>query len=362
MKIAILHDFFDKHGGGEKLILTLAKDLNADIYTAYVDPDKTHSEIMSFNVVEIAKKIKLGGLKTIYLMKKFEALELDGYDFYIFSGTNCITASKKHHPNLIYVHTPPRYLYDLKEWFDSNTGFLGRIGLRFLRWYVYPKDQYYMRQFDKILTNSENVRQRILKYYDRELYNKSEVVYTAIDTKKFYYKKPEFYLSTSRLDPLKRIDLVIRAFKEINEKLFIVGTGPEESKLKKLAKGCDNIKFIGTVNEKELLDLYSRCKATIVAAIDEDLGLASIESQAAGKPVIAVREGGLMETVNTKTGIFFEPNVDSLKKAIDRFEKIKWNKKEIQKKVIRFDRNIFIKKMKKIIDEIIDKEEKGGIK
>ena len=139
-----------------------------------------------------------------------------------------------------------------------------------------------------------------------------------------------------------------------DRKLVITGTGPEKNKLEKLANSS-NIKFLGNVSEKELIDLYARCRAVVVAAKDEDLGLSAIEAQAAGKPTIAVKEGGLIETVNKKTGIFFYPEINSLKRAVKQSEKMKWNKKAIQQSAKRFDISVFIKNMQRIVNEEIKK-------
>lgn len=351
--IAILHDYFDKRGGGERLVLNLAKAINADIYTGFVDYKKTFDtsgiKIVSLNVNKRLPHI----IRNLIIAKKFSKYKFPKYDVFVFSGTWCITAARNH-PNILYLHTPPRYLYDLRDYFLKTVSAIQRPLFRMFMDYWKGEDQFYMKQFDKICPNSENVKKRVLKFYGDELYKKCDVVYTGIETKKFYYKKPEnFYLSTSRLDPLKRVDLVIEAFKNTNKKLIITSTGPEESRLKKLAEGHSNIIFLGQVSEKALIDLYARCRATIVSAMDEDLGLSAIESQCAGKPVIAVREGGLLETVNKKTGIFFEPNADSLRNAIEKFERMKWDYKIIQKNVKKFDIKVFIKRMKKIIDRVL---------
>ncbi len=354
MRVAILHDYFDKMGGGERLIVNLAKAINADIYTGFADYEKTHKELQDINVTEIGTLIKKSGLRTIYLMEKFKRLKLN-YDFFIFSGTVCISAAKNNHPNIIYLHTPPRHMYDLKEWFYSNSGFFQRLGLKMLHRYLYPRNQFYMKQFDRICPNSENVKKRVMKYYGKRLYDRCEVVYTGVESKKFYYKKSEdFYLSTSRLDPLKRVDLMIDAFRQMPDKrLFITSTGPEESRLKNLAEGCKNIRFLGPVKHEKILELYARCRSTITAAQDEDLGLTPIEGQLAGKPAIAVREGGLTESViENRTGVFFEPNTASLIAAVKRAEKIKWKHGFIRKKAMRFDINVFVNHVKKIVKDV----------
>lgn len=352
MRIAVLHDYFGLRGGGERLIINLARALKADVYTGFVDRNSTF-DMTGLNVIEIGRRISNPLIRTIHLMEKFRRLNLD-YDFYIFSGTVCISAVHNR-PNMLYLHTPPRHMYDLRDWFFKNGGVIEKLGLKMLHWYLYPRDQKYMRQFDVICPNSENVRRRVKKFYGKELYNKSKVVYTGIVTKKFYSKSSDFFLSVSRLDPLKRIDIMIEAFKKLpNEKLYIASNGPEEGKLKALAEGFDNIKFLGAVSDEQMLGLYAGCKAVISANIDEDLGLSAIECQAAGKPAITVREGGFVETViENKTGLFFKPNSDSLISAINKFNKMKWNRNMIRKNSKKYDINVFVKKIRQIIKETI---------
>ena len=356
MKIAILHDYFALKGGGERLIINLAKALRADIYTGFVDRKNTFEDIKDIRIIEIGRQIRNPLFRTVYLMEKFKRLNLEKkYDFFIFSGTLCISAVHNK-PNLIYLHTPPRHMYDLRQWFYSNSGILGKIGLRLLHSYLYSRDQKYMRQFSTICPNSENVALRIKKFYGQELYKRCRVVYTGIETKKFRHKRSEgFYLSASRLDPLKRIDILIEAFRKMpGKKLVIAGTGPEESALKKLASGLGNIKFVGSVTEKQMLDLYASCSGVISANINEDLGLTAIECQAAGKPAIAVEEGGFKETVvSGKTGLFFRPNVDSLIKAVNKAEKTNWDYKAIQENSMKYDIETFVSNIKSIIKETL---------
>lgn len=352
MRIAVLHDYFALRGGGERLIINLARALKADIYTGFADRKNTFG-MSGLNVTEIGRRISNPLVRTVYLMEKFKRLDLTGkYDFFIFSGTLCISAASNK-PNLLYLHTPPRHMYDLKEWFVKNSGIVARAGLKLLRAYLYPRDQNYMRQFDVICPNSENVALRVKKFYGRRLYKKCKVVYTGIETKRFYAKSGEFFLSVSRLDPLKRIDVMINAFKEMpGETLCITSSGPEEEHLKKMAEGHDNIKFLGPVSDDKLLGLYARCKAVISANIDEDLGLSAIECQAAGKPAITVREGGFVETVvENKTGMFFQPNKGSLIAVIKKFNKIKWNKNNIRKNAKKYDIDVFVRRIRQIIKE-----------
>ncbi|MBI2579888.1 MAG: glycosyltransferase [Candidatus Aenigmarchaeota archaeon] len=176
-----------------------------------------------------------------------------------------------------------------------------------------------------------------------------------MDTRKFFNRKSEgFYLSASRLDELKRIDIMIEAFIRNGKELVIAGSGPDEKRLRQIAEGHENIRFTGAASEKELTGLYSRCTATLAAARDEDFGLVAVESMAAGKPCIAVNEGGFLETVKDgKSGVFFQPDMDSLNSAIERAEKIKWNPKAIMKEAKKYDTRLFEKKMKRIARKVM---------
>ncbi len=353
MRIAILHDYFDKRGGGERLVLNLARRLGADIFTGYIEKEKTF-ETTGIKITDLGVSRRLpAGLRHMALARKFEKFVFPDYDCYIFSGVWCITASRNNHPNVFYCHTPPRYMYDMKDYFIKSSSPIKRIALKQLISYWRPKDKKYMNFFDVICSNSENVKARIKKSYGSRVYKKCQVVYTGIDTKRFYIRKSEgFYLATQRLDKLKRVELIISAFKKMPEKrLIVTGTGPEEKNLKNLASGCRNIEFAGNVDEKTLLDLYARCRAVISAPVNEDLGLTAIEAQAAGKPVVAVKEGGLLETViEGKTGVFFKPDAGSLIRAIDALERKKWNERSIIKNAKRFDIEAFKKTMTKMVE------------
>lgn len=354
MKIAIIHDYFDKKGGGERLVLNLAKALNADIITAFVDYGKTFEDAKQNKIIQIsnAKKLPISLLRE-KLWKFFEQYDYPKYDFYIFSGVWCISAAKKLHPNLLYLHTPPRHLYDLREYNLSKMKPVQKqlASIVIKKWT--KKDQECIKNIDRICANSKNVKERIKKYYGEELYNKTSVVYTGFDTKKYKWKKNKgFYLSPHRLDLLKRIDIAIEAFKKMPGKsLVITGTGPDESRLKQLAKGAKNIEFMGSVDEKTLIELYSTCIATISANKDEDLGLVPLETHASGKPSLAVKEGAFEETINKNNGLFFEPNTYSLMEAINKCERTTWDYKKIRNTAQIYDIKNFTKRIKAVLNK-----------
>jgi glycosyltransferase involved in cell wall biosynthesis len=356
MKIAILHDWFDKRGGGERLVINLARALKADVYTGFVNPDKTF-DTKGVNIISLGVSERwpqpLRGLRMAEAFSKYDFPE---YDAYLFSGVWCISAVRK--KSVLYCHAPPRYMYDLRDYYMRKAGIIKKLVMKWLIRKWKPMDQFYMKQFDVICPNSENVKNRINKYYGAGIANRCTVVYTGIDTKSFRHERSgDFYLSSQRLDGLKRIDLIISAFSEMPQRhLVIAGTGPEEKKLKNLAKGCDNIMFAGSVSDREIRKLYASCRAVIVAAKDEDLGLAAIEAQASGKPTIAVAEGGLLETIDNESGVFFQPSIGALKKAVETLEKKKWNPNLMQKRAKKYDISVFSKKMKKILADVSKKK------
>ena len=340
-------------------MLELARALNADIYTGFVDYKNTFEDIKEANVFEIGKFAKNlpSGMRIIYLMRKFRKLRLN-HDFFIFSGTICITAAENNKPNILYCHTPPRYIYDLRDWYDKHSSVLTRIGLWLLRRYVYEKDQCCMRQFDRIITNSKNVQNRLRKYYGKKVYDKSDVIYSFIEYAKFRWQKPEdFYLSIGRLDKLKRIDIIIDAFKKMpDKKLVVISSGPELDNLKMLAQGCGNIQIRGWVSEDEKIDLMSRCIATIYIPLNEDMGLSVLETFAAGKPCIAANEGGLRELITDgKDGLLIEADSGSLMNAVKHMTpsvaaRMKANC--IRKTKI-FSEKTFMEKLKKMTRDVL---------
>jgi len=368
MKVCICHDYMNKKGGGERLVINLARALKADIYTGFIDKKKTF-DVSGLKIVSLGVNKNLPHImRNMRIAKSFEKYKFPKYDIYIFSGVWCISAAKNCKPNILYLHTPPRFLYDLKYYFLNKMNPVEKVFFKKFTNSWRMKDQLYMRQFDIICPNSENVRNRVKTYYGNDLYRKCKVVYTGIEIEKYKFKEfGDFYLSTSRLDELKRIDIIIDAFRRMpNRKLIIVSSGPDEKRLKKRAKGCENIQFLGAVSDEKLLDLYSSCRAVIVAAKDEDLGLAAIEAQAAGKPVLAVAEGGFLETINEKTGIFFNPNYDSLMSAVEKceekFTKNQWNYRIIQRNVWKFDISNFVRKIKRIAEQLINENKFRKIK
>ncbi len=181
-------------------------------------------------------------------------------------------------------------------------------------------DQRSVRSVDRIVAISSNVQKRIEEAYGR----RSAVVYPPVDVDRFRFEGcGDFWLSVNRIYPEKRIELQFQAFRALPEERLLVVGGYSKGDLasryyKKLAETIpDNVTMLGEVSDEELFVLYSRCKGLICTAMDEDFGLTPVEAMASGKPVIAVKEGGFLETVvDGITGRLVEPNADRIAEAV----------------------------------------------
>ncbi|MCX9011239.1 MAG: glycosyltransferase [Candidatus Methanoperedens sp.] len=322
MRIAIFHDYIGAIGGGEKLVLTLARGLGADVITTDVDADSIKKmRFEDVRIISLGGTIKLPPLKQIAASLRFALCDFSkDYDFFIFSGNWAHFAAKKHKPNLLYCHTPVRAFYDLYGVFLSRQPVYTRMLFRIWVGLHRPFYEYYMNHVDHIVANSKNTQQRIKKYQKRD----AEVIYPPVDTSRYECKEyGDFWLSVNRLYPEKRVELQIEAFRQLpEEKLVIVGSyaaGDHASRYaEKIGQDLpENVELRGSVSEEALINLYCRCKGYITTAMDEDFGMTPIEAMAAGKPVIAVREGGYLESIiDGKTGIFIRPTVQDIVKTI----------------------------------------------
>jgi glycosyltransferase involved in cell wall biosynthesis len=318
MKTAIFHDYFGAIGGGERVILLMAKILDADIITT--DIDAVAQLRPDVPVISLGPTLKHRGFKQISACLKFYQCDFsDDYDFFIFSGNWAHYAAHRHHPNMWYCHTPIRAFYDLYSLFLSREDIISRQEFRIWSYFQRKFDQQSVRHIDTIVTNSKNVQNRIRHTYSRD----AEVIYPPVEISRFRCTLyGDFWLSVNRLYPEKRIELQVDAFRKLpTENLIIVGgyaEGDHASNYAKKMRGHlpDNVIMLGEVSEDRLIDLYARCRGLICTALDEDFGLTPLEAMASGKPVLAVDEGGFRETVTPDTGMLVEPSQVNIINAI----------------------------------------------
>lgn len=351
-KIAIFHDYFGAIGGGERVVLAMAKILNADIITT--DTDAIKKMNTDVPVISLGKTLKYPGLKQISATLKFYFCNFShDYDFFIFSGNWAHYASHRHHPNIWYCHTPVRVFYDQYELFVGSQNILKRPFVKLWIFFHRYFDRKSIASVDSIITNSYNVKNRVTRYYGRD----ANVIYPPVDVMQFNFQRyGDFWLSVNRLYPEKRVELQIEAFRKLPEENLIIAGGVGEGDhsvtyAKRIMKDIpDNIKFLGNIPQDALIDLYSRCKGLIATAIDEDFGITPIEAMASGKPVVAVNEGGFKETITSDTGVLVEPSIDRIIEGIQQVSKNPEQYKDACiERVKVFDVKIFKEKIRNIV-------------
>ncbi|RZF79195.1 glycosyltransferase [Pseudoalteromonas sp. CO325X] len=229
----------------------------------------------------------------------------------IFSSMNVTAQTLR----IYYCHTPPRHWYDLRSFYSKNTSLFVRVALSLQELLFKSRYELACSRQHLIIANSVHVKNRIEKYLGLD----SVVIYPPCNIKKYdWLGQGDYYLSTSRLEPYKRVKLIVEAFTRMPHKKLIVASGGSQlSELIKLAKGHANISFTGWCDEQKLISLIGNCIATIYMPIAEDFGISPVESMAAGKPVIGVQEGGVIETViDGETGVLC-PSDPSVENVID---------------------------------------------
>jgi glycosyltransferase involved in cell wall biosynthesis len=356
-KIAIFHDYIGSIGGGERVVLMLARELKADIITTDVDGDSLGKlGYEDIKIISLGRTFKYPPLKQISASLMFSRCDFSKhYSFFIFSGNWAHYAARKHKPNMWYCHTPVRAFYDQREkMIARQPNDLRKLAasswITCHAWF----DRRSIGDLERIIANSQNVEQRIRKAYDRSC----TVIYPPVDTSRFRFKEyGEFWLSVNRIYPEKRLELQFDVFRRLPEqKLVVVGGYAQGDHAANYYHGLvkdmpENVEMRGAVSEEELIDLYARCKGLICTAVDEDFGLTPLEAMASGKPVLAVNEGGFKETVvSGKTGLLVEAKRDELVKAIKEICKDPQQYKDAcRKRAADFDKSIFLDKIQKAI-------------
>ncbi len=326
-KIALVHYWLVNWRGGELVLRDAAralKDYDVYIYTHVIDeklkshfPKNVKFKTTFINHLPFAKKFYQ--LYILLMPLALKALNLDDYELIITfeSGPAKGIKTKYNNRHISYVHSPMRYIWDMHDEYIQSSSLLEKIYLKIITPILRAWDIKTSKYPKKIICNSNFVKKRIKKYWNRN----AEVVYPGIDivnTQK--YHSENFYLFIGELNHYKKADLVFDAFKQSGRRLKIIGKGPFYNQFSN--SYTDNIDILGRVSDEKKWQLIKSCKALIFPS-KEDFGLVPIEAMIFGKPVIAFNSGGAKETViNGKTGYLFnEQNVSSLNEKINVFEK-----------------------------------------
>ena len=317
-KIIILHDTFLYKWWWERLILMMWKILKADIATWFFSrwSFNLRKEWFKWKMIEVSGEIFKKWLRHLKLKKDFifKTKFLKDYNTVIFSWDSISAVrqikNNKNIKKIYYCHTPPRYLYDLKNLYLKKINFFLKPIFCILSYVFKKMYENDISKMDLILTNSKNTQKRIKKF----LWLKSTVLYPPVNLKEFkYISQKDFYLSFARLSDAKRVDKIVRAFKLMPDKKLIIiywENDPAKDKVFFLAKNCKNIKFVTLHDNVWFTNYVWECIASIYIPIDEDFWMSPVESMAAWKPVIWVNEWGLKETIiDKKTGVLIPSSV-----------------------------------------------------
>jgi glycosyltransferase involved in cell wall biosynthesis len=323
---AVVYDFLAVPGGAEAVTLHwLNTHPEWSLVTGFVDERAFPSSMVPVDrITALGKPVTHPAWQALQVSRRFRrhGAGLRAWDRVLFSGVYAPVGVTARPPrdNFYYCHTPPRFAYDLEDWYRDRAPAWQRPALAWLAARVRREYEEALAHMQGIAANSRTVRERLRRYLGLE---DVKVIHPPVPTDLWTWRGQEdFYLSTARLEPYKRVDWAVRAFRNMPDRTLVVASGGSQLEaLKALAEGCDNIHFTGWLDKETLRDLVGRCIATLYLARDEDFGLSPVESMAAGKPVIGVREGGLTETVShEQTGMLLNPSlsddVDSLASAV----------------------------------------------
>lgn len=374
MKKALVHDWYTVYGGAERCVESFTNIWDDFDHFSLVDDlsDENRKIILKGKSTtnSFIQKMPFGKSKYRNYLPLFplaiEQFDLGDYEVIISSSSSVAKGvlTRPDQLHISYVYSPVRYAWDLYHQYLRESalhrgikGFLAKYFLHRLRLWDYAT----ANRPDHYIAISKYVAKRIKKIYNKE----ALVIYPPVDTKSFNISNitEEYYITCSRMVPYKKIDLIVAAFSRTDKRLIVIGEGPDYDKIKKLA--TPNIELLGFLEKNKVLSLVKKAKAFIFAA-EEDFGIAPIEAQAAGVPVIAFGKGGILETINgqfpatnpemgNSTGVFFEhQNTDSLLDAVAFFEKNidSFDKERTRQNAQRFSIERFESEFKQTIEKL----------
>ena len=360
MRVALIHDYLNQYGGAERVLEAFSEIFpNAPIYTLIYNPKKIRGAFSDKNIqTSFLQKIPLAKSRhrifPLLMPIAIEQFDLSDYDVILSDSASFAKGviTKPNTLHICYCLTPLRYAWDDSHKYIEEFGMPGPIKklIPFFMNYIRLWDKEAALRVDKFICISKFVARRIKKYYNRE----AKVIYPPVEAKIFSVSgssgEGKYFLMVGRLLAYKRFDIAIKAFNKLGKPLKIVGDGPERKRLRKIAK--ENIEFLEEISDKKLISYYQNCRAFIFPQ-EEDFGIVALEAMACGRPVIAYRSGGVLESVKEgKTGIFFdEQTPESLIRAVRKFRAKDFNPKKIRQHALKFDKEKFKKKIKDFVEK-----------
>jgi len=365
-KIVIVHDWLTNMGGAENVVLALHEAFpNAPIYTSTFTPETmpafANLDIRTTSLQTLPKPLrKLHKFLPMLRVKEFRKLDLSEFDIIISSSSaesKQVQKTRKDQIHICYCHTPIRYYWSHYNEYRADPGFgklnwLIRLAMPLMIPRLKKVDYQAAQKVDVFIANSSEVQKRIKKYYDKP----STIIYPPVDVDRFEpaLKRGDYYVALGRQVPYKKVDLAVAAATKLGIELRVYGNGSEHQRLVEMAG--PTVQFFtdrfGNASNDAVTAALNSAKGYIFPA-EEDFGIVQVEALAAGAPVIAFGRGGTLDIVQDgESGVLFdEQSVDSVADAIKRAEGMTFLPGTLRRKAKRFDKSLFITKIKKVIND-----------
>lgn len=356
-----MHDFLVRYGGAERTLSVLAEMFpDAPIYTLFYDEARMgrHFPKERVRTSRMQWVTRLPGrlyrLLLPHMPRAFEDFSFAGFDLVISSSTafahGIIVPQQTTH--ICYCHSPARYLWDYTHAYLDDHRYGGLM--RFFATRTLGK----LREWDfaagdrpdHYIANSQHVKGRIAKYFQRD----SDVIYPPVDVERFSISEQheDYFLIVSQLSRYKRVDLAVQLFTMLGKRLVIIGTGPDESYLRRIAG--PTVELLGYKSDDEVAT-YMRYTRAVIFPGEDDFGIVPIEAMACGKPVLAYARGGATETVvpGVNGELFYEPTVSSLQDGLARLllHELHYDARAIRSIAEKYSRRVFEKHIKRFVHE-----------
>lgn len=357
MRLAIAHDYLVQMGGAERVVEVFHHMYpTAPIFTTMFSSQKLPGELRNADIrATWLQKMPLGrknfkGMLPLYPLA-IRDFDFTGFDVVLSSSSAFMKSIKvpRETFHLCYCHTPMRFAWDYDAYMERQSK--SNVFKRLLKIYMHRLQRWDARtssNVNQFVANSSIVKRRIESYYQRD----SEVIFPPINTSRFSSSETigNYYLIVSRLVSYKRIDLAVETFNRNGLPLCIVGEGPDLQRLRQMA--LPNVRFLGRLDDDAVTGLMAQCRALIFPG-EEDFGMTPLEVNAAGRPVVAYKAGGALDTiVPYVNGVYFErQEVEHMMGAIRELESYAWDVRRIVSHAQQFDERRFMDRFKTYLEQ-----------
>jgi glycosyltransferase involved in cell wall biosynthesis len=316
LRVAIVHERLTELGGSEKVVEELHRIWpDAPVYAAVIDPAAVPNGLVDADIRPSRLQHRYHGGGYAHLLplipSAFAALDLTGFDLVVTS--HHAFANRVRPPTGVpivsYTYTPARWIWDAEKRRDEPVGRIGRLALAVFATMQRPPDRAAARRLRRVVAISRAVAQRVADHWGMS----AAVVAPPVDVDRFSpapVEREDFFLWVGRLVPYKAPVVAVEAARRAGVRLVVVGDGRMRTAVERVAG--PNVEVLGPVDDAMLLDLYRRCRAFVMPG-EEDFGIAAVEAQACGAPVVALAAGGALDTVvDGRTGVLYAPGRDPL--------------------------------------------------